>query len=650
MGEDMKLWRAISSGFKRYRSGRRDHRLRKILAGLGICLLLNLALFSAVEAVNTAPNPSFEIAGNGGMPADWNVPWSGATASWSTQAHTGSRSICLTNIREDSSGEWQSTALPVRPDHAYRMGIWAKGNASVETYYGVSYQDSSGHPITGTSFSFSYNDTGWSYGEITVAVPPGASTANLRPGWNNPGVTDAGMLCYDDVLWEDVSSPVVLAAEADLGMPFEFIRGGCPDSYAQCVGDPDKGPYHGYKAGVSTDVVLDAYEYGASLVIGDETISDHFDYPGQYIWGDARYAEDLRRYFIRNHTYLGNGEAYQPGDVAFFDWDEDGQADHASIITHATPAGSPYRLVDASGVIPGVNPTAGAAELSWTGNFVTAVMGHGRQLSLLSPPPDLEAASVPWNSLTFWIENAFVEMRVLDGMGKYVDETFDQSLLASSDDNYIPYIPSGYGGWYTSEKLVRLYNPLLDGDTFMVQLTSSVTTDVTLNYVWAEESVEPTQGSVVVSVAAGQRVVLPVFLEVLPPVSLTFLPVKNVPLVDASPLGDLAGLEGGTVTASLHLQNQPAPSTHSAIVVSATDLTSPDGRLIPASLIGLTPDVFGLDPGDSQTVQIDIPLATVGQGYFFGALIVRYELDSVIRIPLRLEVWKAMLYLPSISR
>ena len=138
------------------------------------------------------------------------------------------------------------------------------------------------------------------------------------------------------------------------------------------------GPYHGYRCGVCTDLILDSAWSGAGVDIEMAQAQDAAEHPDhQYLRGGPRSAEDLWRYMKFSGQSLPPSEAYQPGDMVFFDWNQDGLVEHVSLVSQVNPDGSPRNLVDAPGEING-NPAGVASEVAWQAYHTQALAGHAR--------------------------------------------------------------------------------------------------------------------------------------------------------------------------------------------------------------------------------------------------------------------------------
>ena len=174
---------------------------RLIFPNSVLCLIL-LALFPACNSSpgpateNLAPNPSFEAARSG---------WEGngpMTFAWSEDiAHSGTHSVCISDLPPQSSGDWvTSENIPVTEGTTYTLSAYAKGDFDHEVSITVFPIDANGNYMEGSGTDISFNNTDWTYAEVALKVPPGAAAVELELGTNNASdTTTTGTICYDDV-------------------------------------------------------------------------------------------------------------------------------------------------------------------------------------------------------------------------------------------------------------------------------------------------------------------------------------------------------------------------------------------------------------------------------------------------------------------
>lgn len=223
-------------------------------------------------------------------------------------------------------------------------------------------------------------------------------------------------------------------ARKDLGMPYSFERGA-------------SGPFHGYAAGYCTDLVLDAYTWGVDFNIQFALEQDFRAHPWHfYRWRDARNAYDMWRFFAYTGQLQPHSQPYQPGDIVFFDWSEDGEIDHVAIVSEVNNRNRPRKLLDATGVIT-ANPSGLAAELPWEDIHERTARGFARwsgryqPVILDDPGGSLLQAALGGSVLVFWIIDSQGDLLSADAVeiptGRFLDLVWEQSLsLESPVDPY----------------------------------------------------------------------------------------------------------------------------------------------------------------------------------------------------------------------
>ena len=239
-------------------------------------------------------------------------------------------------------------------------------------------------------------------------------------------------------------------ARLDLGMPYKFNRG-CPDPYKGCGG-----PFHGFTSGYCTDLILDAYTYGAEFDIQFDLEQDARAHPEHfYRWHDARNAHDMWRFFAYSGQMVPNSAPYAPGDIVFFDWTEDGEIDHVAIVSEVDANGRPAMLLDATGKT-NYNPSGLTTELEWLEFHERTARGHARWSGAYQP-------IIPFPATTQMLQIAAsgenINLRLADNAGGAMSLT----------ENTLP------GGWYTNliwEETASVENPLARGGQFTAEISN----------------------------------------------------------------------------------------------------------------------------------------------------------------------------------
>jgi hypothetical protein len=179
-----------------------------VIAGYSAVVIdYRILLAQATSSTNNlAPNPSFEEGGS--QPSGWASYLGGATYTWSaTNAHTGSHSICISNMSASTSGEWESQPIPVQPNKRYNASIWVKGDSDREAYYMIVPKDANGNWIYASSIYIPYNNSSWTFGSFVYTPPANAVSVTLSPGYNNPGGFSSASICFDDVIFQEDPVP-----------------------------------------------------------------------------------------------------------------------------------------------------------------------------------------------------------------------------------------------------------------------------------------------------------------------------------------------------------------------------------------------------------------------------------------------------------
>jgi hypothetical protein len=232
-------------------------------------------------------------------------------------------------------------------------------------------------------------------------------------------------------------------AQKDLGMPYSFNRG-------------QSGPFHRYSAGYCTDLVLDAYTWGVDFNIQFALEQDFRANPWHfYRWRDARNAHDMWRYFSYSGQLQPHENPYQPGDIVFFDWAEDGEIDHVAVISEINSRNRPRMMYAATGVIAS-NPGGLAAELPWKDFHEQTVRGFARWSGKYEP---IIQNLPPGQVLQIALGGSGGGIRLIDPGG---------DVISNSQVG----IPGGrYDDWIW-EQVISLNQQFSDGTFFLVVLSN----------------------------------------------------------------------------------------------------------------------------------------------------------------------------------
>jgi hypothetical protein len=199
-------------------------------------------------------------------------------------------------------------------------------------------------------------------------------------------------------------------------------------------------------------LILDAYRAGAEFNLQVALERDFYAHPDHYYrWRNARSSPDMWRYFAYTGQILDPQEPYLPGDIVFFDWEQDGVIDHVSLISEVNSRGRPRKMIDATGVIDD-NPSGLTAQLDWRPFHDQHVAGHARWLGVLrsSPPGD-----PPDSVLLVALNSSQVRLRLLDAAGRAIQSGLQEIEAGSYQDMgngaVISLRDPAPGGWYFIE-------------------------------------------------------------------------------------------------------------------------------------------------------------------------------------------------------
>lgn len=188
--------------------------LRVALVSCATVIALGLWSLAALgqigERKNLLPNPSFEVAGDGGLPVGWDFRDSGAGAKATldnTIAHSGRRSIKLTNPHGHQPHVYGTLfcAVRVKPSTTYTFSLYALSDAPGGAWFGGGPQWERRQAIT---------PTGGQWRRFSLTFRTGAEETVFEPRINVDSQTEG--LWIDDVQLEegdratDFTAPVVL--------------------------------------------------------------------------------------------------------------------------------------------------------------------------------------------------------------------------------------------------------------------------------------------------------------------------------------------------------------------------------------------------------------------------------------------------------
>ena len=552
----------------------------------------------------------------------------------------------LNDTWEYDGTNWYQVSTATSPSPRSSHGMAYDSIREVIVLFGG--RDGDGNPLNHDTWE--YDGTNWVQISTTVSPSERYGTPLVFDSQKEKMVLFGGGLMNgnfhtSDETWEYTGdsgavSPIVISARADIGMPYNTDRG-CSSPYSGCGGS-----YHGFYAGVCTDIVMDAYNYNSDIPfdIQSSLYQDHLNNPGRYRYGTARYADDMRRYFDYEQEIVPKTEPYNPGDIAFFDWDGDGLSDQSGVISQTDDSGNPLAMVDATGYYS-ENPSGRAIELNWNAYFTTHVLEHGRVDTITPTAPLLPTYTGP--ALRVRLESDSVKIRLWDANGKSISDFYEENFVASNVDEFIPYIPGGYYSDLGAQKVITVTNPL-SGPDYFLELSAEETHTYIIHIELIEDSSITDSDTYAQSINIGETHQIPLTLNI-PAGNVYSIAPTLSPSIGTTTHLEITGFPDTTVqisTSIAELGDQPINNTH----ISATNLTNQMGGMINAANISISPNNFDILPAETKEVTVQVDLTGISLGVYQGSLQVTSDNGYPVSIPLTVWVQNHSIYLPMITR
>ena len=369
------------------------------------------------------------------------------------------------NILVQSADSSIDTELPTKYklNSLYSIQNDFKDNITSQVYGWVS--DGFGGPLSGvdikveeermtkTDHRGDFKIFGLSYGSHTLTPNKKGyvfEPQNFRLTSSNPRTS-----APESAVFIGIPEGVVESARKDIGMPYSLARG-CESPFTPCGG-----PFHGYFSGDCTDLIIDAYRYGADFHIGRALEWDAYNNPRHYYrWRDVRNSHDMWRYFTYTGQLLSHDQMYLPGDIVFFDWDEDGISDHVAMVSEINQKNRPLKIIDATGYIE-ENPDGLALEMEWKPYHNTYTKGHARWNGTNSIKHADEQEGD--NFILIALDSPSANLQVINATGLTTDVTAAN-------------IPHSQYWIYGSSSVISMAVPLSSSPFSLIELSSSTDT------------------------------------------------------------------------------------------------------------------------------------------------------------------------------
>ena len=392
---------------------------------------------------------------------------------------------------------------------------------------------------------------------------------------------------------------------------------------------------------------MDAYNAGVPFNIQNALYQDHRAHPGRYRYGTARNAEDMRRYFNHNQQLLPHNQSYQPGDIAFFEWNGDGLTNHVNVVSEVDASGRPLKMVDATGVYAG-NPSGRALEHNWSSYYDQHIQAHGR---LSSGPATFLPSSATTETLQVLrvsVDSPSVMLRLRDANGKFTSDTYDENLVASNIESFIPYIPGGVYADLGAGKVISVTQPLSNTTQYLVELTCEVSAQYHLSVQTLQDGDVTASAYITESVAPGET--QGIILQLSAPggvISFVVSTPAPMPKVSVTPGEiEMTGLPGTSIQTAITVTETGDQQALNGVSASIIDIMNQNGQVVAGTLFIVTPASFSVPAGGSQRIQLEIDLSGIQVGIYQGSLLIVSTNGGSRSIPLSLVVRPFDVFLP----
>lgn len=451
---------------------------------------------------------------------------------------------------------------------------------------------------------------------------------------------------------------VVHEARADVGMPYRVYRGcptadGRPDAYGRNNYGAGCGrPYHGFDTGICTDLVMDAYNAGLGFNIDDQIHKDAAWWMNllRYRYKSARNAEDMRRYFLYNQQLLSNNVAYKPGDVGFFDWGQrDGIADHVLIIAAVDTNGRPSEVVDNPSSYQG-RPTNTLVH-PWNSGYDAASMGHGRLGSPTVAGSDGSIQEAASRVLVIESDSPALQLRLHDSAGRMRGAAYNEDLVASNIQEFIPYIPASTYETLSDRVVLRAAEKLATDTEYVLEASavSAGTYHLTVRVVQDGTTLASQEQVLTLGANAAERMRVAIGDNSR---TLTVEGVQQSAWIEAAAdVVTTTMLTNASAEVPVEIAERSGTVDGTVVGVQVSDLVSPSGRRIASTAITLTTNGVVVPAGGMQAINLSIASGDAVPDMYRGGVTITLDNGTRQLVPLQVGVAAGFsVYLPSVSR
>jgi hypothetical protein len=235
-----------------------------------------------------------------------------------------------------------------------------------------------------------------------------------------------------------------------------------------------------------------------------------------------------------------------------------------------------------------------------------------------------------------------------DANGKFTSDTYDENLVASNIESFIPYIPGGAYADLGTGKVISVTQPLSNTTQYLVELMGEASVQYHLSIQTLQDGDVTASAYFTESIALGETQGITLQLSA-PGGVISFVASTPAPMPKVSVTPgeiEMTGLPGASVQTATTVAETGGQQPLNGVFVSVSDVMNQNGQVVAGTLFTVTPASFNVPAGSSQGIQVQIDLTGIQPGIYQGNLLITSINGGTRSIPLSLVVRSFNVYLP----
>jgi len=249
------------------------------------------------------------------------------------------------------------------------------------------------------------------------------------------------------------------------------------------------------------------------------------------------------------------------------------------------------------------------------------------------------------------ISSPSVVFSVFDANGKFRSSDYEENLVASNIEDFIPYIPSSNYSENDVQQVITINYPLSNSNRYIVRLEGSVSTTYNLLIETLENSIVTDSELFTQPIASGEVHRVEITLnDNNGNIEFSAIPPIPSPFVSAPFYLTLADLVGTLAQLTFTISETGGQYPINGIAITCTELSDQLGGVIPASNLLIIPDSFDIVANGSQEISAQVDLSSVSPGIYQGSLIISTQNGGSYRVLFVLDIEFHKIYLPIVTK